>query len=91
MSVGEFVGILGFSGSDYATIDLACVRMGAVCVPLQASASAGNLTAIIEETGARVLASSVEFLETALECALRARSLPAAPTMSPERPSSAGG
>jgi fatty acid CoA ligase FadD9 len=75
LSAGEFVGILGFTSSDHATIDLACVRLGAVCVPLQASASAGNLTAIIEETGARVLASSVEFLETAVECALEGTSL----------------
>ena len=39
LSAGEFVGVLGFTSGDYTTIDLACVRLGAVPVPLQASAS----------------------------------------------------
>jgi acyl-CoA synthetase (AMP-forming)/AMP-acid ligase II len=83
---GEFAGILGFTSSDYTTLDLACVRLGAVCVPLQSSASAGHLKPIIAETGPRLLASSVELLDTAVEAALDSRSLQAPVVFSPPRP-----
>jgi fatty acid CoA ligase FadD9 len=75
LSAGEFVCVLGFTSSDYTTIDLACVRLGVVCVPLQSSASAGHLKPIIAETEPRILASSVEFLDTAVESALESTSL----------------
>ena len=75
LSAGEFVCVLGFTSSDYTTIDLACVRLGAVCVPLQSSASVGQQKSIIAETGPRVLASSVELLDTAVECAQDSTSL----------------
>ncbi|MFE7528580.1 carboxylic acid reductase [Kitasatospora sp. NPDC057542] len=64
---GEFVGVLGFTSCDYATIDLACVRLGAVSVPLQSSASVASLAPIIAETGQRLLATSVELLDTAVD------------------------
>ncbi|MCU1686964.1 MAG: hypothetical protein JWQ81_7703 [Amycolatopsis sp.] len=64
---GKFVAILGFSSTDYATIDLACVRIGAVSVPLQAGATVSHLRPIIAETAPRVFATSVENLETAVE------------------------
>ena len=35
LRAGDFVGTLGFTSIDYATVDLACVWLGAVCVPLQ--------------------------------------------------------
>jgi fatty acid CoA ligase FadD9 len=72
---GEFVCILGFTSSDYTTIDLACVRLGAVCVPLPPSISASQLGPILAETAPRILASSVEALGTAVECALECSSL----------------
>jgi fatty acid CoA ligase FadD9 len=75
VSAGEFVCVLGFTSGDYTTIDLAAIRLGAVSVPLQASASAGQLRPIIAETGPRILASSVELLDTAVECALDSTSL----------------
>jgi fatty acid CoA ligase FadD9 len=75
VGAGEFVCILGFTGTDYTTIDLACVRLGAVCVPLPSSCSAGQLGPILAETAPRVLASSVEALGTAVECALQCSSL----------------
>ncbi|WP_328608482.1 carboxylic acid reductase [Amycolatopsis sp. NBC_00345] len=63
----EFVAILGFTSTDYTTLDLACTRIGAVCVPLQAGATAGHLKPIIAETEPRILAASVENLDTAVE------------------------
>jgi fatty acid CoA ligase FadD9 len=75
MSAGEFVGVLGFTSSDYTAIDLACFRIGAVSVPLQSSASAGQLNPIIAETAPRILASSVELVDTAVECALDSASV----------------
>jgi fatty acid CoA ligase FadD9 len=75
LRAGEFVCVLGFTSTDYATIELACLRLGAVSVPLQSSASVGHLKPIIAETEPRVLASSVELLHTAVECALASTSL----------------
>ncbi|MFJ1758822.1 carboxylic acid reductase [Amycolatopsis sp. NPDC088138] len=72
---GDFVATLGFTSGDYATLDLACVRLGAVAVPLQAGAALGQLRPIIEETGPRVLATSVEHLEAATELVLGAASV----------------
>ncbi|MFE0020239.1 carboxylic acid reductase [Amycolatopsis sp. NPDC059021] len=64
---GDFVATLGFTSADYAALDLACIRLGAVSVPLQAGATAGHLKPIIAETGPRLLATSVENLATAVE------------------------
>ncbi|WP_344415000.1 carboxylic acid reductase [Amycolatopsis minnesotensis] len=75
LEAGEFVGILGFTSVDYLTLDLACVHLGAVSVPLQSSASAGQLKPIVAETEPRILASSVELLDTAVEIALVSTSL----------------
>ncbi|WP_433556101.1 carboxylic acid reductase [Pseudonocardia xinjiangensis] len=66
---GEFVAILGFGGADYVAIEFACLRLGAVCVPLQATATSDSLTPIIAETEARLLAVNVENLETAVKIA----------------------
>ncbi|HEY4021523.1 MAG TPA: carboxylic acid reductase, partial [Pseudonocardiaceae bacterium] len=75
LRAGEFVCVLGFTSSDYVTVDLACVRLGAVVVSLQASASVGQLRPIIEETTPSILVSSLEFLDTAVECALESTTL----------------
>ncbi|GGM48616.1 putative fatty-acid-CoA ligase FadD [Longimycelium tulufanense] len=75
LGAGDFVCFLGFTSSDYTTLDLACIHLGAVCVPLQSSASMAQLTPIIAETGPRILAASMEFLDTAVECALTSTSL----------------
>ncbi|MFE7801563.1 carboxylic acid reductase [Nocardia sp. NPDC057440] len=70
LCTGDFVAILGFTSRDYTTIDLACVHLGAVVVPLQASASVSQLRAIIAETAPRILAATPEHLEVAVECIL---------------------
>ncbi|WP_236789577.1 carboxylic acid reductase [Amycolatopsis sp. GM8] len=75
LRAGEFVATFGFASTDYATLELACVRLGAVPVPLHSSVSAGHLKPIIGETEPRILATSLELLDTAVECALGGTSL----------------
>ncbi|MEV6773944.1 carboxylic acid reductase [Nocardia sp. NPDC051030] len=67
---GDFVSTLGFAGRDTTVLDLACVWLGAVNVPLQASASVAQWNSIIAETEPRVLAVSLELLGAAVECVL---------------------
>ncbi|MEV0761753.1 carboxylic acid reductase [Nocardia sp. NPDC050435] len=65
---GDFVAIVGFTSIDYTILDLACVRLGAVAVPLQASAPVAQSAAILAETEPRVLAASADLVEYAAEC-----------------------
>lgn len=67
---GDFVAMLGFTSSDYATLDLAAATLGLVAVPLQSSASVARLTAIVAETAPRVLAATPELLDAAVTCVL---------------------
>ncbi|WP_063014742.1 carboxylic acid reductase [Nocardia kruczakiae] len=67
---GDFVCTVGFVSSDYVTVDLAGVRLGAVAVPLQATAAVAQWHSIIAETEARVLACSAELLDAAVEAAV---------------------
>ncbi|OBA61560.1 oxidoreductase [Mycobacterium sp. 1100029.7] len=64
---GDFVAVLGFTSIDYVVNYLACIRLGAVFVPLQTSSSAAQLAPIVSETAPRVFAVSIESLDTALE------------------------
>ncbi|MEU8780976.1 carboxylic acid reductase [Streptomyces sp. NPDC048637] len=72
---GDFVAVLGPTSAEYTVVDLACVRSGAVCVPLQAGASAGHLAPIVAQTGPRLLAVDVAHLDVALQVAADAPSL----------------
>ncbi|WP_457063473.1 carboxylic acid reductase, partial [Mycobacteroides abscessus] len=72
---GDFVAMLGFTSVDYTAVDLACIHLGAVAVPLQTSASASNWTAILAESEPTVLAVSAELLDTAMESVLATPSL----------------
>ena len=67
---GAFVAVLGFASADYATMALAAVRLGAVNVPLQATAPARQHADILAETEPTVLATSVEYVEGAVEAVL---------------------
>ncbi|RJO75343.1 NAD-dependent epimerase/dehydratase family protein [Nocardia panacis] len=69
---GDFVATLGFISGDYAAIDLACLRTGAVAVPLQAGATRAQQGAILAETEPLLFASSAELLDTAVELVLAA-------------------
>ncbi|MFE2379377.1 carboxylic acid reductase [Streptomyces sp. NPDC059398] len=75
VSRGDFVALLGPGSIEYAVVDLACVRSGAVCVPLQAGASAGHLAPVIAQTAPRVLAVDMAHLETAIQLTADAPSL----------------
>ncbi|MFI6362014.1 carboxylic acid reductase [Nocardia sp. NPDC050630] len=70
INAGDFIATLGFTSSDYTTLDLACLYLGAVAVPLQAGAAPKQLSAIIAETEPRILAATPENLTAAVECVL---------------------
>ncbi|MFG1935176.1 AMP-binding protein, partial [Mycobacterium sp. NPDC048908] len=67
---GDRVAILGFTSVDYTTLDMALLRLGAVSVPLQTSAPVAQLRPIAAETEPVAIASSVDFLDDAVEVML---------------------
>ncbi|MFE2292631.1 carboxylic acid reductase [Streptomyces sp. NPDC059452] len=66
----EFVATLGFTGVDYAVIDLACMYLGAVSVPLPTGSSAARLAPVVAETGPRILAADTGSLDAAVGAVL---------------------
>jgi fatty acid CoA ligase FadD9 len=67
---GDFICVLGFASVDYAVIELACIHLGVVVVPLQTSAPATQHAPILTETQPRILLASIESLDTAVEALL---------------------
>jgi fatty acid CoA ligase FadD9 len=67
----EFVLFLGFAGTDYVTVDLACVYAHAVAVPLQSTLVAADLERIITDTEPVVIAATMADLELAAQLAGR--------------------
>ena len=67
---GDFLCILGFTSPDYAKLLLAGIHLGAVIVPLQTSAPAAQHAEIIAETEPHILATSVDYLDTAVDAVL---------------------
>ncbi|MGI5336526.1 carboxylic acid reductase [Streptomyces sp. CA-181903] len=76
VGTGDFVALYGFTSVDYAVLDLACLRLGAVCVPLQSGTPLSGLEPIVEETEPRVVAASLEVLDKAVELVLSSASAP---------------
>ncbi|MBB5153650.1 carboxylic acid reductase [Saccharopolyspora phatthalungensis] len=76
VGAGDIVALFGFASSDYVTVDLACLSLGAVPVPLQPSASLAHLRTILDETAPRVLAVGIEYLDKAVELVLVATTPP---------------
>jgi fatty acid CoA ligase FadD9 len=72
---GDFVCILGFSGIDYVTADLACAYAQAVCVPLQTTMAPSDLDLILDSTQATVLVVTASHLELAAQLARRSTSV----------------
>ena len=70
VGAGDFIAVLGFASADYATMALAAVHLGAVNVPLQANAPASQHVDIIAETEPRVLATSINLIDVAVEAVL---------------------
>ncbi|MFK8843901.1 carboxylic acid reductase [Streptomyces sp. Ac-502] len=75
VSRGDFAAVLGAPSAEYTVVDLACVRSGAVSVPLQAGASAEHLAPIVAQTGPRLLSVDMAHLDVALQLAADAPSL----------------
>lgn len=75
LGAGDRICTLGFTSTDYATLDLACIHGGVVAVPLQSSAPLSQLMPIITETEPRVLAASTERLDIAVEAVLTGTSV----------------
>jgi fatty acid CoA ligase FadD9 len=67
---GDRVAILGFASVDYTVIDMATISLGAVSVPLQTSAPITSLRPIITETEPAVIASSIDYVDDAVELVL---------------------
>ncbi len=67
VAAGDRVCVLGFTSVDYASIDIALGRIGAVSVPLQTSAAIAQLLPIVTETQPTVVAASVDYLSDAVD------------------------
>ncbi|HKN51264.1 MAG TPA: AMP-binding protein, partial [Amycolatopsis sp.] len=67
LRAGDFVAVLGFAGTDYTTVDLACGQVGAVAVPLHNNATMAHIRHLVAEATPRVFATSTARLETVLE------------------------
>ena len=66
---GDFVCILGFSGIDFVTVDLACVYVRAVNVPLQTTLAGADLDGILTDTAPTAVAATVTDLVLAAQFA----------------------
>ena len=73
---GDFIALYGFTSVDYTVLELACIRLGAVYVPLQSSTPTSRLGPILAETDPSVLATSLVVLDSAVELVLASESKP---------------
>ncbi|MDT5338227.1 MAG: fatty acid CoA ligase FadD9, partial [Mycobacterium sp.] len=67
---GDRIAILGFTSVDYTVVDTATTQLGAVSVPLQTSAPQSQLQPIVAETEPSLIASSIDFIDDAVELIL---------------------
>jgi fatty acid CoA ligase FadD9 len=67
---GDRLAILGFTSVDYTVIDVATTQLGVVSVPLQTSAPHAQLQPIVAETEPAVIASSIDYVDDAVELVL---------------------
>ncbi len=66
---GDFVCILGFGGTDYLTVDLACAYAQAVSVPLQTTLATADLDGIFTDVAPTAVAATVDDLVSAAKLA----------------------
>ncbi|MBI3213097.1 MAG: carboxylic acid reductase [Mycobacterium sp.] len=66
VAAGDRVAILGFTSTDYTTIDIALTQLAAISVPLQTSAPLTQLAPIVAETEPTLIAASIDYLADAL-------------------------
>ncbi|BBZ30980.1 oxidoreductase [Mycolicibacterium madagascariense] len=74
---GDRVAILGFTSVDYTVVDIACSQLGAVSVPLQTSAPQSQLQPIVAETEPSLVASSIDYVDDAVEMIVSGEHAPA--------------
>ena len=74
---GDRVAILGFTSVDYTVVDIACSQLGAVSVPLQTSAPQAQLQPIVAETEPSLVASSIDYVDDAVEMIVGGEHAPA--------------
>ncbi|MEU0497000.1 carboxylic acid reductase [Mycobacterium sp. NPDC006124] len=74
---GDRIAILGFTSVDYTVVDTGASQLGAVSVPLQTSAPQTQLQPIVAETEPVVIASSIDYVDDAVELVLGAQTPPA--------------
>ena len=67
---GDFVCVLGFTSPDYGSLLVSVIHLGGVLVPLQTSAPTSQHAAIIAETGPRILASGIDYVDAAVSAVL---------------------
>jgi fatty acid CoA ligase FadD9 len=67
---GDRIAILGFTSVDYTVFDIVTTQLGAVSVPLQTSAPQAQLQPIVAETEPSVIASSIDYLDDAVDLVL---------------------
>ncbi|MER7754719.1 carboxylic acid reductase [Kitasatospora sp. NPDC097643] len=75
LNPGDFVATLGFTSVDYAVIDLACLYLGAVSVPLATGSPAERLAPVVTETAPRLLAADLVSLDAAVDTVLAHQSI----------------
>jgi fatty acid CoA ligase FadD9 len=73
---GDTVALIGFASTDYTIVDLACLYLGTVSVPLQSCASLAQLRPILDETDPRVLAVGLDSLDKAIDLLLGGITVP---------------
>ncbi|PKH14641.1 oxidoreductase [Pseudomonas sp. 43NM1] len=75
LTAGSSVAFLAFTSGDYAILDLACIRLGAIVVPLQTGSSQAQIDSILQETEPLVFATSIDYLDIAVEVAIKTPSI----------------
>ncbi|WP_095077012.1 carboxylic acid reductase [Pseudomonas sp. Irchel s3h17] len=75
LTAGSSVAFLAFTSGDYATLDLACIRLGAITVPLQTGSSQAQIDSILQETEPLIFAAGIDYLDIAVEVALKTPSI----------------
>lgn len=78
---GDFVCILGHTGIDFVTVDLACVYAHAVSVPLQTTLVGTDLTRILADTNPAALVAGPSDLVIAARLAIEHGAIPTIITM----------
>lgn len=76
VAAGDFICTIGSACIDYTVLDLACLRLGAVSVPLPATGTVAMLATMIDEIQPKILCSGIETLDISVEAMLAAQWAP---------------